>query len=204
MRKVFCLATVGAVLLVTGCAGPQANRDPSPTGVSAASPSTAAPSPSVTSSAASSPSTRPSAEASLPPDPTGIPATLRFRGTKVDGGEFDGASLAGKPALFWFWAPWCPVCKSQVEQVQGLAGKYEGKVNVVGVGSLDDAKAISGFAANAPGMTHLSDQSGAVWRHFEVVQQSSFVLLDDKGAKAYSVGYGCSKDLADRVAAVAR
>ena len=61
----------------------------------------------------------------------------------------------------------------------------------------------SGFAADAPGMTHLSDESGAVWRHFEVVQQSSFVLLDAKGAKVFSVGYGGSDDLADRVAAVA-
>ena len=53
-------------------------------------------------------------------------------------------------------------------------------------------------------MTHLSDASGAVFRHFEVVQQSSFVLLDAEGKKAYSVGYGGSDDLADRVAAVAR
>jgi hypothetical protein len=36
-----------------------------------------------------------------------------------------------------------------------------------------------------------------------VIQQSSFVLLDDKGAKVYEVGYGGSDDLADRVAAVA-
>jgi thiol-disulfide isomerase/thioredoxin len=204
MRKVFCLATVGAVLLVAGCTGPEASPDPAPSVVSAGSTSIAPPGPSTTSPAASSPSSQPSGKASLPPEPTGIPATLKFRGSKVDGGEFDGASLAGKPVLFWFWAPWCPVCKSQVEQVQGIATKYEGKVNVVGVGSRDDAKAISGFAANVPGMTHLSDESGTVWRHFEVLQQSSFVLLDDKGAKVYSVGYGGSKDLADRVAAVAR
>jgi len=157
----------------------------------------------MTPSPASPPSARPSSEATLPSTRTDIPATLRFTGTKVDGGDFDGANLAGKPALFWFWAPWCPICKSQVEQVQGIARKHEGKVNVVGVGSQDDAKAISGFASNAPGMTHLSDESGAVWRHFEVVQQSSFVLLDAKGAKVYSVGYGGSDDLADRVAAVA-
>ena len=41
-----------------------------------------------------------------------------------------------------------------------------------------------------------------MWRHFEVVQQSSFVLLDDKG-EGWSVGYGGSDDLADQVAAVA-
>ena len=199
MLKVCCLATAGAVLLVVGCAGPQAT--PAPSAASPAS-ATASPSPSAASSPATSPSAEPSGEAPSEA-PRAVPATLRFRGTKVDGGDFDGATLAGKPVLLWFWAPWCPVCRGQIDQVQRIARKNEGKVNVVGVGSLDGAKAISGFAADAPGMTHLSDESGAVWRHFEVVQQSSFVLLDAKGAKVYSVGYGGSDDLADRVAAVA-
>jgi thiol-disulfide isomerase/thioredoxin len=202
MLKVLCLATVGAVLLVVGCAGPQATPDMPPSAASSASPATASPSPSAASSPAMSPSAEPSGEAPSEA-PKEVPATLQFRGTKVDGGDFDGGTLAGKPVLLWFWAPWCPVCRGQVDQVQRIASKQEGKVNVVGVGSLDDAKAISGFAANAPGMTHLSDESGAVWRHFEVVQQSSFVLLDANGTKVYSVGYGGSDDLADRVAAVA-
>jgi thiol-disulfide isomerase/thioredoxin len=202
MRKVFCLATLSAVLLLAGCAGAQPTPvgTPSPT---ALGPSTSAsPSPTAASSPAASRSSRPS-ETPLPTTQTQVPATLKFTASKVDGGAFDGAELAGKPALFWFWAPWCPVCKGQVEQVQGIARKHEGKVNVVGVGSQDDTKALSQFAAGAPGMTHLSDESGAVWRHFEVVQQSSFVLLDDKGVKVYEVGYGGSDDLADRVAAAA-
>ena len=74
---------------------------------------------------------------------------------------------------------------------------------MIGVGSLADAEAIEGFAADAPGLTHLSDDSGAVFRHFEVVQQSSFVLLDAEGRRSWSVGYGGSDDLADQVAAVA-
>ena len=202
MRKVFCVATVGAFLLVVGCAGPQTTPDTPPSGASPSSSATASPSPSLTSSPVTSPSAQPSGEAPSEA-PTEVPATLKFTGSKVDGGDFVGASLAGKPVLFWFWAPWCPVCRGQVDQVQRIASTHEGKVNVVGVGSLDEAKAISGFAANAPGMTHLSDETGAVWRHFEVVQQSSFVLLDAKGTKVYTVGYGGSDDLADRVAAVA-
>jgi thiol-disulfide isomerase/thioredoxin len=202
MRKVFCLATVGVVLLVVGCTGPRPIPDTSPTMASPAS-STVSASPSAAASPATSPADQPSG-GTASDGPKNDPATLQFTGTKVDGGEFNGASLTGKPALFWFWAPWCPVCRSQIDQVQRIASDNEGKVNVVGVGSLDAAKAISGFAADAPGMTHLSDESGAVWRHFEVVQQSSFVLLDAKGAKVYSVGYGGSDDLGKRVAAVAR
>src|SRR5918997_5158884 len=132
MRKVFCLATVGAFLLVAGCAGPEATPDISPSGASPSSAATASASPSIASSPATSPTAR-SSDTGTPP-PTDVPATLRFRSTKVDGGDFNGASLAGKPALFWFWAPWCPTCKSQVDQVQRIARDNEGKVNVVGVG----------------------------------------------------------------------
>jgi thiol-disulfide isomerase/thioredoxin len=198
MRKVCCLAMVGAVLLVAGCAGHQATPSP-PT--SAAPSATAPPSLPAPSSPATSASRQPSGGAASD-GPRNVPATLRFRGTKVDGGDFDGTTLVGKPVLLWFWAPWCPVCRGQIDQVQRIARDNEEKVNVVGVGSLDDAKAISHFAADAPGMTHLSDPTGAVWRHFEVVQQSSFVLLDAKGTKVYSVGYGGSADLDKRVAAV--
>ena len=148
MRTVYCLATVGAVLLVVGCTGPQPIPDTTPTVASPASSSTVSTSPSTAASPATSPADQPSAGPASD-GPKNVPATLRFTSTKVDGGEFNGASLTGKPALIWFWAPWCPVCRSQIDQVQRIASDNEGKVNVVGVGSLDDAKAISGFAPDA-------------------------------------------------------
>jgi hypothetical protein len=30
---------------------------------------------------------------------------LGFAGATVDGGAFDGATLAGAPTVLWFWAP---------------------------------------------------------------------------------------------------
>jgi hypothetical protein len=33
------------------------------------------------------------------------PASLQFTAPLVGGGEIDAATLAGKPTLFWFWAP---------------------------------------------------------------------------------------------------
>ena len=30
---------------------------------------------------------------------------LQFTATLADGGEFDGTSLTGRPAVLWFWAP---------------------------------------------------------------------------------------------------
>jgi hypothetical protein len=34
-----------------------------------------------------------------------VPATLQFSAPLVGGGTFDGASVAGAPVVFWFWAP---------------------------------------------------------------------------------------------------
>ena len=33
------------------------------------------------------------------------PEVLRFSAPLVGGGTFDGASVAGTPVAFWFWAP---------------------------------------------------------------------------------------------------
>ncbi len=132
-----------------------------------------------------------------------MPETLRFTSTTVDGEPFDGASLAGQPTLFWFWAPWCPTCRGQIPQVQEIAETYVDQVQVIGVGSLDGASAIRGFAEAASGLTHLTDEKNAVWKHFAVAEQSSFVLLDATGKKVFSTGYGGSDELPARVADVA-
>ncbi len=41
-----------------------------------------------------------------PADPAVVvPEALQFTAPLVGGGTFDGASAAGKPTVFWFWAP---------------------------------------------------------------------------------------------------
>ena len=196
------------VLVLSGCGGSAttggvAGEPPAATSSAAPSASTSAsanPSPSAT---LQTPKPRTS-QSSLPsPKPVEVADTLRFEATTVDGKPFDAATMAGKPVLLWFWAPWCPTCKAQIPEVQKLAKTYEGRVNVIGVGSLDGGDAIKLFADDAWGMTHLTDEQGQVWKHFGVVEQSSFLLLDATGEKAFSAGYGGSDRLPDEVARVA-
>lgn len=136
--------------------------------------------------------------ASRPP----VPATLDFTATTVAGERFEGASLAGRPVLLWFWAPWCPTCRGQVPQVRGIAEDHGDDLGVVGVGSLDSATAIAEFAGGVPGVTHLEDVDGALWRRFGISEQSSFVLLDADGEVVLETGYGGSEELGARVADV--
>jgi ABC-type glycerol-3-phosphate transport system substrate-binding protein len=36
---------------------------------------------------------------------SGVPASLRFTAPIVGGGELDGATLANRAVMLWFWAP---------------------------------------------------------------------------------------------------
>lgn len=123
------------------------------------------------------------------------PALLDFRATTVAGDAFDAAMLAGRPTVLWFWAPWCPTCRGQIPQVEALAADHGDDINVIGIGSLDSAEAIAGFADDVAGLTHLEDVDGELWRRFEVTEQSSFVVLDAEGTVSFEAGYGGSGDL---------
>ncbi len=115
-------------------------------------------------------------------------AILAFTGETLDGASYDGRQLGGKPAVLWFWSPWCPTCRAQAGRVETIAAEYAGQVNVVGVGGLADAADIRDFAREVDGPTHLIDEEGAIWRHFSVTAQSTYVILDADGV-VVSEGY---------------
>ena len=127
-----------------------------------------------------------------------------FTATTLDGASFDGASLAGKPTVLWFWAPWCGTCRSQAPGVTETATRFAGKVNVVGVAGLDDPTAMRQFVSSTgvSAVPHLSDEQGVVWKRFSVVEQSTFVLIDAGGSVVFRGSMPGGK-LAGRVADLA-
>ncbi len=111
-----------------------------------------------------------------------VPEALQFRAETLGGRAFEGADLAGQPAVLWFWAPWCPTCRAQAPGVNALAQAHAGEVSVVGVGGLDDTAAMQDFATGVDDVvTLIADDEGAVWRRFRVTEQSSYVVLDARG-----------------------
>ena len=38
--------------------------------------------------------------------PADVPAALQFAAPLVGGGDIELTTLAGRPVLLWFWAPW--------------------------------------------------------------------------------------------------
>ncbi|MEU3049046.1 redoxin family protein [Streptomyces sp. NPDC006984] len=131
-----------------------------------------------------------------------VPQVLNFSATTVDGKPFDAKTLAGKPTVLWFWAPWCPTCKGQAAETAKVAADNAGKVNVVGVAGLDKNAAMRDFVADTGtgSFPHLSDENGEVWKRFEVTQQSHYVILDKTGNTVYEGVLPGGKGLADKVA----
>jgi thiol-disulfide isomerase/thioredoxin len=174
-----------AALVLGGCAGDGAEL-------------ASEPSPAASTSSAESPAPQAGAETGGG-TPSAVPTSLDFTGTTVAGDAFEGESLAGRPTLLWFWAPWCPTCRGQIPQVEGIAAEHAGELNVIGVGSLDSAEAIAGFAEDVDDVVHLEDVDGELWKRFGVTEQSSFVLLDADGAVVFEAGYGGTDDLGAQV-----
>lgn len=146
------------------------------------------------------PSTALTALASRPTGSAAIPASLQFTATTLDGERFDATTLAGRPTVLWFWAPWCSTCAAEAAHVNTLAARTAGRVNVLGVAGLDEPAAMREFASltKISGFPQLADGQGSIWRHFEITAQATYVLLDAAGIVQHS-GYLSNEDLTARV-----
>ena len=54
---------------------------------------------------ASAPVTAATTDTAVEGGAVAAPSALQFSAPLVGGGELDATSLAGKPTVFWFWAP---------------------------------------------------------------------------------------------------
>jgi thiol-disulfide isomerase/thioredoxin len=109
-----------------------------------------------------------------------------LRIARLDGeGDFALASLAEaeRPALLWFWAPWCTVCNASAPTVEQLAADARGELDVIAIGGRDKA-------ANGPAFverhefrspTVLFDEPMAAWEAYKIPGQPVAVLLDREG-----------------------
>jgi len=115
--------------------------------------------------------------------PVTVPATLTFTGKTLDGTAFDAASLAGKPTILWFWAPWCATCASEAMSIHDLRKEYAGRLNILGVAGMGDNADMHEFVSDleVEAVTHLDDGPGKIWKKFGITEQSIYVVLDATG-----------------------
>ncbi|WP_196776890.1 redoxin domain-containing protein [Haloechinothrix halophila] len=113
----------------------------------------------------------------------GVPPQLNFTATTLDGDEFSGETLAGEPAVLWFWTPWCAVCQHEAGFIADMADKHGDTVTFVGVAAQDNVEAMRAFANRfgIDSFTNLNDKDGSVWAAFEVPAQPAFAFISASG-----------------------
>ncbi|MDX1872365.1 protein disulfide oxidoreductase [Mycolicibacterium sp. 120266] len=131
---------------------------------------------------------------------------LQFTGTTLSGAPFNGASLQGRPAVLWFWTPWCPFCNQEAPNVSKVAAANPG-VTFVGVAARSDVSAMQGFVSKYNlGFTNLNDADGSIWARFNVPWQPAYLFVKRDGTSSFvnnPTSAMSEQELSDRVAALA-
>ncbi len=109
---------------------------------------------------------------------------LDFTAETVSGSRLDAATLAGKPTVLWFWAPWCTVCRAEGPDVAAVAKELGGDVQIVGVAGRGEVPAMRDFVSDTGTgqITHLVDADGSLWAKFGVVSQPAFAFVAKDGS----------------------
>ncbi|MDN5858683.1 MAG: protein disulfide oxidoreductase [Pseudonocardia sp.] len=128
---------------------------------------------------------------------------LAFTERTVDGATFSGQSLAGGPAVLWFWAPWCTVCQGEAPTVAKVANAGA-DVPFVGVAAQDEVPAMREFVAKygLGSFPHLADLDASVWARFGVITQPAFAFIGADGSVDMVMGVLSEEELAARVEAL--
>ncbi|EHI13757.1 protein disulfide oxidoreductase [Mycolicibacterium thermoresistibile] len=130
---------------------------------------------------------------------------LQFTGTTLSGTPFDGASLAGRPAVLWFWTPWCPFCNAEAPNVSRVAAANP-DVTFVGVAARADVAAMQDFVNTYNlDFTNLNDADGSIWARYNVPWQPAYVFYRADGSSSFvnnPTAAMSEAELADRVAAL--
>ena len=132
-------------------------------------------------------------------------ADLDFSGTTLSGATFSGASLQGKPAVLWFWTPWCPFCNQEAPGVAAVSAANPA-VTFVGIATRADNSALQAFVAKyGLNFATINDADGSIWAKFNVPWQPAYVFLRPDGSSTFvnnPTSAMSQQELADRVRAL--
>jgi thiol-disulfide isomerase/thioredoxin len=142
---------------------------------------------------------------SAPPRAQAADDRLQFTGTTLSGAPFNGAGLQGKPAVLWFWAPFCPFCNAEAPGVAQVAAANPG-VAFVGIAGHSDVGAEQAFVSKYNlNFTNLNDADGSIWARYNVPWQPAYVFYRADGSSTFvnnPTSAMSQQELSGRVAAL--
>ena len=115
-----------------------------------------------------------------------------FNGTQIDGSAFDLADYRtahpGQPVLLYFWADWCPVCRTTAGSVSSIAADWPVMTLATQSG---DAAAVQRFMQEKGYQwPTLADPHGQIMQRYRLPGTPAFVVIaPDGNIRFVSVGY---------------
>jgi thiol-disulfide isomerase/thioredoxin len=133
-------------------------------------------------------------------DSAGIVSAVVDLGTVI-GDSIDLAALDGRPAVAWFWAPWCTVCRAEGPNVATVAGDYADQIVLFGVPGRAEVAEMEQFigSTGTGDLTHVADLDGSIWSAFGVYGQPAFAFITPAGDVEVFVGALGERALTDRI-----
>ncbi len=106
----------------------------------------------------------------------------------INGEIFRTEDHTGKPLLLHFWATWCPVCKTEADNIERLSSYYD--VVTVAVKSGSDEALRSYMKERGFDYPVINDEHGEWATRFDIEAYPTTFIYDSSGEVAFSeVGY---------------
>ena len=125
-------------------------------------------------------------------DPRTIPSPLvgkplpALAGPMLDGGTFDDAALAGRPALVNVWSSNCVPCRAEHGMLRDLVAQHADDLSVIGVMYETDADSARAFRDRyGGGWTELTDPGGRTALDLGVTGPPETFFVDADGIVRY-------------------
>jgi thiol-disulfide isomerase/thioredoxin len=134
-----------------------------------------------------------------------VPTVLDFTAKTLGGQVFEGSSVVGKKAVFWFWAPGCMDCVREAPHLLAMEKAFHNAVRFIGVPGLGDSAARKAAVEQMKigGFTQVADPDGAIWKRFGVVAQPAYAFIDADGSVEVVKGALGAKGMKAHVVALA-
>lgn len=92
------------------------------------------------------------------------------------------AAFAGRPLVIRFWADWCKYCAGEMQAIEGVYQRHQGKLNVVAINAGQDRPTVEAFIKKI-GVSYpaLIDESSAIAQRYGVVGLPTTYFVDGQG-----------------------
>ncbi len=109
-------------------------------------------------------------------------------------GEPIAGQIAAGPAVIYFWADWCGICRSMQDTVTQILNEYPGVT--VAVRSGDGEEILAHQQQQGLAWQTIADEDGSIGSRFGIKGVPTFFILDKQGrVKFTSVGYASGTGL---------